>query len=167
MAEKYVYRFEEGSKDDRARLGGKGANLAEMTRVGLPVPPGFVVTTNGFRRALQALDPDGEVAARIAGLDPDDHAAVGAATGPRLSLARPIATCTSSARSLPASPRSGSPIRRRGCWRSAQSSPRSARACGGRRGYGDCRRLWLRGWGDRCATRAPGAHNRAAPGTRW
>ncbi|MDA8347029.1 MAG: pyruvate, phosphate dikinase [Thermaerobacter sp.] len=44
MAEKYVYRFEEGSKDDRARLGGKGANLAEMTRVGLPVPPGFTVT---------------------------------------------------------------------------------------------------------------------------
>ncbi len=53
MAEKYVYRFEEGSKDDRARLGGKGANLAEMTRVGLPVPPGFTVTAtacNAYNR---------------------------------------------------------------------------------------------------------------------
>ena len=44
MAEKLVFRFEEGSKDDRARLGGKGANLAEMTKVGLPVPPGFTVS---------------------------------------------------------------------------------------------------------------------------
>jgi len=44
VAEKLVFRFEEGSKDDRARLGGKGANLAEMTKVGLPVPPGFTVS---------------------------------------------------------------------------------------------------------------------------
>ena len=46
MPEKYVYRFEEGSKNDRARLGGKGASLAEMTRVGLPVPPGFTVSAS-------------------------------------------------------------------------------------------------------------------------
>src|SRR3954468_25002227 len=42
---KWVYLFEEGSGDAKGLLGGKGAGLAEMTRAGLPVPPGFVVTT--------------------------------------------------------------------------------------------------------------------------
>ena len=42
---KFVYNFNEGSKDDKHLLGGKGANLAEMTKIGLPVPPGFTVTT--------------------------------------------------------------------------------------------------------------------------
>ena len=44
-AEKYVYLFEEGNKDQKDLLGGKGANLAEMTNLGLPVPPGFTITT--------------------------------------------------------------------------------------------------------------------------
>ena len=43
--EKYVYLFSEGNKDMRNLLGGKGANLAEMTNIGLPVPQGFTVTT--------------------------------------------------------------------------------------------------------------------------
>ena len=42
---KYVYMFSEGNKDMRNLLGGKGANLAEMTHIGLPVPQGFTVTT--------------------------------------------------------------------------------------------------------------------------
>ena len=42
---KWVYLFEEGSGDDKSLLGGKGAGLCEMTRAGLPVPPGLVVTT--------------------------------------------------------------------------------------------------------------------------
>ncbi|UMZ73096.1 pyruvate, phosphate dikinase [Natranaerofaba carboxydovora] len=42
---KYTYLFEEGNSDMRETLGGKGANLAEMSRIGLPVPPGFTVTT--------------------------------------------------------------------------------------------------------------------------
>jgi pyruvate, orthophosphate dikinase len=42
---KYVYDFSEGNKDMKDLLGGKGANLAEMTRMGLPVPPGFTITT--------------------------------------------------------------------------------------------------------------------------
>jgi pyruvate,orthophosphate dikinase len=42
---KYVYLFKEGNKDMRELLGGKGANLAEMTRIGLPVPKGFTITT--------------------------------------------------------------------------------------------------------------------------
>ncbi|SHG86336.1 pyruvate phosphate dikinase [Thermosyntropha lipolytica DSM 11003] len=42
---KYVYLFEEGNADMKYLLGGKGANLAEMSRIGLPVPPGFTITT--------------------------------------------------------------------------------------------------------------------------
>ncbi|MEP6635382.1 MAG: pyruvate, phosphate dikinase, partial [Acidobacteriota bacterium] len=42
---KWVYLFEEGSGENKGLLGGKGAGLCEMTRAGLPVPPGFVVTT--------------------------------------------------------------------------------------------------------------------------
>ena len=45
MAEKYVYLFSEGDASMRELLGGKGANLAEMTKIGLPVPQGFTVTT--------------------------------------------------------------------------------------------------------------------------
>lgn len=45
MTNKYIYSFEEGSRDMKDLLGGKGANLSEMTNVGLPVPGGFVVTT--------------------------------------------------------------------------------------------------------------------------
>ena len=42
---KYVYKFAEGNKDMREILGGKGANLAEMARLGFPVPNGFTVST--------------------------------------------------------------------------------------------------------------------------
>src|SRR5512146_2834003 len=43
--EKYVYLFREGNGKDKKLLGGKGAGLCEMTQIGLPVPPGFVITT--------------------------------------------------------------------------------------------------------------------------
>jgi pyruvate, orthophosphate dikinase len=49
---KYVYDFSEGDKDQKALLGGKGANLAEMTNLGLPVPPGFTITTEACREFL-------------------------------------------------------------------------------------------------------------------
>jgi len=45
MTPKYVYLFAEGNKDMRNELGGKGANLSEMTNMGIPVPPGFTITT--------------------------------------------------------------------------------------------------------------------------
>ncbi len=51
---KRVYLFNEGSKDDRDLLGGKGANLCEMTGLGLPVPFGFVITTHTCREFFQA-----------------------------------------------------------------------------------------------------------------
>jgi pyruvate,orthophosphate dikinase len=50
---KLVYDFTEGNKDLKDLLGGKGANLAEMTNLGLPVPPGFVITTDACRYYLQ------------------------------------------------------------------------------------------------------------------
>src|SRR3989338_5099589 len=45
IMEKYVYSFKEGKKEMKTLLGGKGANLAEMTSIGLPVPSGFTITT--------------------------------------------------------------------------------------------------------------------------
>ena len=54
---KYVYRFSEGDMGQKDLLGGKGANLAEMARIGLPVPPGFTITTEACRAFMR----DGDV----------------------------------------------------------------------------------------------------------
>ena len=57
---KLVYDFTEGNRDLKDLLGGKGANLAEMTNLGLPVPPGFTITTEACRHYLQHGDiPEG------------------------------------------------------------------------------------------------------------
>ncbi len=65
---RYVYAFEEGSADMRSLLGGKGAGLCEMTRLGLPVPPGFVITTEACKEYLaQGSFPPGlEAEVRLA-----------------------------------------------------------------------------------------------------
>ena len=47
---KFVYSFNEGNKDMRELLGGKGANLSEMVAIGLPVPKGFVITTEACNK---------------------------------------------------------------------------------------------------------------------
>ena len=57
MSHKYVYLFDEGNANMRELLGGKGANLAEMTRIGLPVPYGFTVSTEACTRYYE----DGKV----------------------------------------------------------------------------------------------------------
>ncbi|UJP39407.1 pyruvate, phosphate dikinase [Cellulomonas palmilytica] len=57
----YVWDFSEGDKDARDLLGGKGAGLAEMTRLGLPVPPGFTITTQACREYMA----DGDVPAEL------------------------------------------------------------------------------------------------------
>ena len=54
---KWVYLFEEGDASMRNLLGGKGANLAEMTKIGLPVPQGFTITTEACTQYYE----DGEV----------------------------------------------------------------------------------------------------------
>jgi len=57
MSKKYVYLFREGNGTMRELLGGKGANLAEMTNLGMPVPQGFTVTTEACTQYYE----DGEV----------------------------------------------------------------------------------------------------------
>src|SRR5699024_10202571 len=57
---RFVYNFSEGSMDQKDLLGGKGANLAEMTNLGIPVPPGFTITTEACRAYLASGDvPEG------------------------------------------------------------------------------------------------------------
>lgn len=62
---KYVYDFSEGDKDQKDLLGGKGANLAEMTRLGLPVPPGFTITTEACREFLVAGQAPAELRVEV------------------------------------------------------------------------------------------------------
>ncbi|HEX6939471.1 MAG TPA: phosphoenolpyruvate synthase [Longimicrobiales bacterium] len=68
--------FDELGKEDVKLAGGKGANLGEMTRAGLPVPPGFVVTVDAFRRFREASGVAEEAAKRLASLDVDDAGAL-------------------------------------------------------------------------------------------
>jgi pyruvate,orthophosphate dikinase len=62
---KYVYDFTEGNKDQKDLLGGKGANLAEMTNMGLPVPPGFTVTTEACKYYLHHGESPSELADQV------------------------------------------------------------------------------------------------------
>ncbi|MEU0567606.1 pyruvate, phosphate dikinase [Nonomuraea sp. NPDC005983] len=85
---KYVYDFTEGNKDLKDLLGGKGANLAEMTNLGLPVPPGFTITTEACRHYLaEGAVPDGledEVAEHLSALERQMGRKLGQADDPLL-----------------------------------------------------------------------------------
>ena len=86
---KYVYAFREGSKEQKFLLGGKGANLAEMTNLGLPVPPGFTISTDACKAYMAGDDtlPDGlmdEIAAARAALEADMGKRLGDDTDPLL-----------------------------------------------------------------------------------
>jgi pyruvate,orthophosphate dikinase len=96
---KFVYDFTEGNKDLKDLLGGKGANLAEMTNLGLPVPPGFTITTDACRYYLRhGTTPDGldeEVAGHLRDLeqaigrklgDPADPLLVSVRSGAKFSM---------------------------------------------------------------------------------
>jgi len=61
----YVFDFTQGDKDQKDLLGGKGANLAEMTRLGLPVPPGFTITTEACREYLALGDEPSELRVQV------------------------------------------------------------------------------------------------------
>ncbi len=50
MKNQFVYNFNDGNKEMKNILGGKGANLAEMKKIGLPVPPGFTITTEACNK---------------------------------------------------------------------------------------------------------------------
>ena len=100
----WVYEFSEGNKDKKDLLGGKGANLAEMTTLGLPVPPGFTISTETCRAYLalaaedEGGDPEGlaeEVTAHLATLeaamdkrlgDADDPLLVSVRSGAKFSM---------------------------------------------------------------------------------
>jgi pyruvate,water dikinase len=69
--------FAEVGIADRPTVGGKGGSLGELTRAGIAVPPGFVVTTSGFELFLEAIEARAPVRAKVEALDPDD---LGAAT---------------------------------------------------------------------------------------
>ncbi len=86
---RYVFAFEEGSKEQKYLLGGKGANLAEMTKLGLPVPPGFTITTEACNAYMAAGDqiPDGlmdEVATALTALEAKMGKQLGDPTDPLL-----------------------------------------------------------------------------------
>ncbi|MGS2643724.1 pyruvate, phosphate dikinase [Streptosporangium sp. G12] len=85
---KYVYDFTEGNKDLRDLLGGKGANLAEMTNLGLPVPPGFTITTEACRSFLaDGVLPEGmqeEVSEHLSALEAAMGRRLGQADDPLL-----------------------------------------------------------------------------------
>src|SRR3954471_8673628 len=83
---KFVYDFSEGNKDQRDLLGGKGANLAEMTNLGLPVPPGFTISTDACRAYLQhGHEPEElaeEVSEHLAALEQEMGRRLGEPGGP-------------------------------------------------------------------------------------
>jgi pyruvate,orthophosphate dikinase len=96
---KFVYDFTEGNRDLKDLLGGKGANLAEMTNLGLPVPPGFTITTDACRYYLaHSTTPDGlddEVTSHLEALeqamgrklgDPADPLLVSVRSGAKFSM---------------------------------------------------------------------------------
>jgi phosphoenolpyruvate synthase/pyruvate phosphate dikinase len=81
---RYVYDYAEGSREMAELLGGKGANLAEMTGLGLPVPPGFTVSTQACQAYLAT------------GGEPDGLAADRTGPGPRTGRAPTRASCLTS-----------------------------------------------------------------------
>jgi pyruvate,orthophosphate dikinase len=96
---KYVYDFSEGNRDMKDLLGGKGANLAEMTNMGLPVPPGFTITTEACLTFLarggsppEMLEESGEHLRGLEGAmgktlgDPDDPLLVSVRSGAKFSM---------------------------------------------------------------------------------
>ncbi|MDF9813126.1 pyruvate, phosphate dikinase [Streptomyces sp. SPB162] len=99
VSQKFVYDFTEGNKELKDLLGGKGANLAEMTNLGLPVPPGFTITTEACKVYLDSGDEPAElrdeVSAHLDALEqkmgkklgqPDDPLLVSVRSGAKFSM---------------------------------------------------------------------------------
>lgn len=72
MGQKFVVWFGQVDKDDIALVGGKGANLGEMTKAGFPVPPGFIVTANAYRHFLDVTHIRSKMETALHGLDVSD-----------------------------------------------------------------------------------------------
>ncbi len=97
---KFSYAFEEGDGKNKMLLGGKGANLAEMTQIGLNVPPGFTISTEGCLAYLENNRfPDGlmdEVKSHMQALEKKTGKGFGSATNPLL-----VSVRSGSAMSMP------------------------------------------------------------------
>jgi pyruvate,orthophosphate dikinase len=100
--EKYVYSFEEGDGSDKMLLGGKGANLCEMTQIGINVPPGFVITTEACLYYLDNTENDlptgvmDEVRAQMQALEEKTGKTFGSSDNPLL-----VSVRSGSAMSMP------------------------------------------------------------------
>lgn len=79
-ARKFVLWFSEIDKDDGAKVGGKGANLGEMTQAGFPVPEGFVVTSAAYRQHLTDNQLDAKIKAVLKDLDVENPTALNQAS---------------------------------------------------------------------------------------
>ncbi|MCB1768868.1 MAG: pyruvate, phosphate dikinase, partial [Candidatus Competibacteraceae bacterium] len=88
MTKKYIYKYTEGDGKNKMLLGGKGANLCEMTQIGLRVPPGFVITTEACLDYIANNRlPDGvmdDVRAHMAWLEEQTGKQFGGADNPLL-----------------------------------------------------------------------------------
>ena len=97
---KFVFAFEEGDGKNKMLLGGKGANLCEMTQIGLAVPPGFTVSTEACLAYLEKGNlPDGvwnEIKAHMAALEKKTGKGFGSADNPLL-----VSVRSGSAMSMP------------------------------------------------------------------
>lgn len=79
-APKYVLWFHEIDKDDVEKVGGKGANLGEMTQAGFPVPGGFVVTASAYKHMIEENNLEDKIKATLKGLDVEDPDALNRAS---------------------------------------------------------------------------------------
>ncbi|WP_353654849.1 pyruvate, phosphate dikinase [Clostridium sp. CCUG 7971] len=89
MEAKYVYSFDEGNKEMKSLLGGKGANLAEMTKIGLPVPNGFTITTkacNDYYDNNETIREEiiAEIESQLLGLEKELNKSLGCSKNPLL-----------------------------------------------------------------------------------
>lgn len=80
MSQKFVVWFDEVDKEDIAQVGGKGANLGEMTKVGFPVPPGFIVTAEAYTHFLDVSRLRAKMETILHGLDVSDSKALESAS---------------------------------------------------------------------------------------
>src|SRR5258705_8257958 len=86
----FIYWFEDIRLASRPTIGGKGASLGELTHAGIPVPPGFVVSTEVFETSMRGLDPDGSIRRSIVALGGAELARVA-------DMARQIRACIEAA----------------------------------------------------------------------
>lgn len=84
----FIRRFDQLSRTDVSLAGGKGANLGEMTRAGLPVPPGFVILVPAYQRAIDANNLRARLADPLAKIDVDDIDALSVAANDARTLVR-------------------------------------------------------------------------------